>query len=258
MEINKAKLIISKLPLEYHNQLVNVVSDAIAIFKDNLINITLGGSGGKGNVINGWSDLDVYIVLNIYNTSQVSEFMKTINNSNIHTGTTFYTLAEVENDVVDMKTKVMLYERQYFDVNPTLYGIDIFKEVSYEDIRNNDKANFPNVLHDVRRRYIELCYTRKVDKVFIKKLLVLAKCILNNYNIFTYGYGPTFKKLFQLLYDQNIDLTEVKDFDILSVINDLENSAEEIIKFSEFLLSYIGNVYNKGGLRWEKELVLER
>ena len=258
MEIDKARLIISKLPLSYRDELKNVVNNAMAIFKDNLINMTLGGSGGKGNAINGWSDLDVYIVLNIYNTEQVSEFMKTVNKNSIHTGTTFYTLAEVENDIVDMKTKVMLYEKQAYDVNPTLYGIDIFKEVTYEEIKKNDRTNFPNVLHDVRRRYIELCYTRKVEKAYIKKLLVLVKCMLNSYDIFTYGYDPTFRELFQVMYKQNIDLTPIKDFDIVSVINNLEDSTEVVINFSEFLLNYIGNVYNKGGLRWEKELVLER
>lgn len=256
MENNNAKLIISKLPIAYKNELKNVINNAILIFKDNLINVTLGGSGGKGNIIEDWSDLDVYIVLNKYNTTQVSQFMRLVNNSIIHTGTTFYTLAEIENDVIDMKTKVMLFERQSFDVNPTLYGIDIFKEVQYDEIKSNDKANFPNVLHDVRRRYIELCNSKKLDKTYIKKLLVLVKCILRSYDTFTYGYDYTFKCLFQLLNDQNIDLTNIKDFDILYVINNLDNSVEQVISFSEFLLSYISNVYNKGGLRWQKELVL--
>lgn len=258
MENSRISAIINKLPEKYKQVLKNDLDSAILSFNDNLINITLGGSGGKGNVIDGWSDLDLYVILNKYNPAQIASFMKLVNNDSIHTGTTFYTLAEVENDVIDLKTKVMLYERQSFGVNPTLYGIDIFNKVDYEEIRSNDKANFPGILHDIRRRYIELCMGKALDKVYIKKLLVLVKCLLRSYDIFTYGYAYTFNKLFEFLEDQNIDLTSVKDFDILLIIQNIDNAKDEIMQFSSFILSYISDVYNKGGLRWRKGLVLER
>ena len=258
MENSRIKEIINELPENYLKVLKKDIESAILIFNDNLINITLGGSGGKGNVIEGWSDLDLYIILNKYNPKQITEYMSIVNNNSIHTGTTFYTLAEIDNNVIDLKTKVMLYERKCFNVNPTLYGIDVFKEVDYEEIKNNDKANFPSVLHDVRRRFIELCMGKELDKVYVKKLLVLVKCLLRSYDIFTYGYAYTFNKLFEFFNEQNICLTEIKDFDIVKIINNMDDSKEDIIIFSNYLLNYISDVYNKGGLRKKKGLVLER
>lgn len=258
MEDSRKKAIIDLLPDDYKKELVNIYNIALSIFKDNLINITLGGSGGKGTIIDGWSDLDLYIVLNDYDPFTIKEFMNIVSNNNIHTGTTFYTINELENNFIDLKTKVMLYERQTFDVNPTLYGKEVYNEIDYEEIKESDRVNFPCVLHDIRRRFIELCMGKDLDKTYIKKLLVLVKCILRSYDIFTYGYNNTFNELFIFLEKHNIDITSIKDFDIIMVINNLETSKEKVVIFSNFILNYISKIYNKGELKWKKELVLER
>jgi hypothetical protein len=38
----------------------------------------------------------------------------------------------------------------------------------------------------------------------------------------------------------------------------MEDAKESVVNFSNFLLNYIENVYNKGGIVWKKELVLEQ
>ena len=96
-----------ELPEIYIKKLNEVVEQAIKIFENNLKSIILGGSGGKAEIIPYWSDLDIYIVLDEYNFSQVQTFMKVDNKyDEIHVGVTIYTMDEVVNNLIDGKTKV--------------------------------------------------------------------------------------------------------------------------------------------------------
>lgn len=224
-------------------ELINrIVNSMISIFDDNLITIVLGGSGGKGNIIDGWSDIDLYVILKTYNVDEISDITKLISKEKIHVGITYYLYGEIINNIIDGKTKIMLYEKQMYKVNPTLYGTDsIFNKISYKEVKQNDKNSFPVVLHDLRRRYMNL-YTdknEKLDKTYIKKLLVLVKCILNYYDIFSYGYDKTFTK-FKLLCDLKYgELTNIYDFNIMKVINNINNSKDDVLKFSFELFKVI-------------------
>ena len=246
------------IPREYKESLLGITNKAKEIFKDNLINVTLGGSGGKGKIIDGWSDLDIYIIIHDYIQEEIVEFMKYNNKLNIHIGTTFYTLNEVKYNMIDSKTKVMCFEKQQFNVNPTLYGVNVFNEISYDEIVKNDINNLPNVLHDFRRRYIELISgNKKVDKTYIKKMLVLIKCILNYYRVFSYGYDTSLLALKTVMMNEGIDLTPIYDFDIINSINNIENAKKDIVKFSSFLLDFVEYSYKKKGEEkiWTRELV---
>lgn len=44
----------------------------------------------------------------------------------IHVGVTIYTMDEVVNNLIDGKTKVMIYEKEQLNVDPTLYGKKLF------------------------------------------------------------------------------------------------------------------------------------
>lgn len=230
---------LQKMPDEYRKEVLKTIEKAKRIFEDNLVNITLCGSGGKGNIIEGWSDLDFYIILENYNKKQVTKFMKSLKNTKIHIGTTFYTIYEIRKNIIDSKTKIALYERQNYDVNPILYGEDIFNKISYETVKNNDLTVLPNILHDFRRRFIELKSTSKeVDKPYIKKMLVLAKCILSHYDIFSYGYIATFRKLDELFIKKGLIINN-KYFDVIYVINNIKDSKKYVLNYSELILDYI-------------------
>ena len=249
------------IPKQYKDQLSAVSQLAKYIFGDNLINLTLGGSAGKGNVIEGWSDLDVYIVLENYNIEEVAKYMNLVSKLDVHIGTTFYTLDEVRMGAIDSKTKVMLYEKEKYHVNPTIYGEKVYDSISYETIQRNDVETFPNVLHDFRRRFIELCNdnNKNVDKTYIKKMLVLIKCLLSHYGIFSYGYAPTVEKLYEVMRTEGYDLTPESSFDIMSSIKNIDDSKDDVIKFSTLLLEFIEHSYKlKGGKKWTRELVQEQ
>lgn len=229
-------------PIKYIELINRVVNSMISIFDDNLITIVLGGSGGKGNIIEGWSDIDLYVILKTYDVYAISDITKYISKEKIHIGITYYLYGEVVNNIIDGKTKIMLYEKQVYKVNPTLYGSDtIFNKISYREVKQNDKNSFPAVLHDIRRKYMNL-YTNKdekIEKTYIKKLLVLVKCILNYYDIFSYGYDKTFTK-FKLLCDLKYgELTSINNFNIMKVINNINSSKEYVLKFSFELFKLI-------------------
>lgn len=253
---------INRLPVDYKNTLYKVINYAQMCFDSNLCNVTLGGSGGKNKIIDGWSDIDLYVILKDYNIDEISKFMECVKRLDIHVGTTYYTLDELDRDMIDSKTKIMLYEKQNFGVNPTLYGLEVFKNIPYDVIVENDWRNLPDKLHDFRRRFIDLIGQNddKVPKVYVKKMFVLLKCVLNCYGVFSYGYDTSIEKMKLLALREEFDLTPIFDFDIMSLIKNMDNAKEDIIKFSTFLLHFIDYSYKKKGenKKWIKELVREQ
>ena len=232
---------INKLPEKYKKKLELILETAQNIFDDNLINIILGGSGGKGNIIENWSDLDIYIIFKEYNKEQIINFLQSIKKDEIHVGITYYTENEFKNGIIDLKTKVMLYEKQNYNLNPTLYGEDIELNIDLEDIIFNDKINFPNILHEFRRLYINLSISEenKVEKSYIKKMLVLMKTILRSYySEFSYGYLQTLNLFYETMEKEGYLLIDNSHFDIIDVIKNISNSKEKTLKFSEILLGF--------------------
>lgn len=222
-------------PEEYKVALVNALDVSREVLGENLLSVTLGGSGGKNKIIFGWSDLDIYIILRKYDVEQVRVLQERLSKSDIHIGLTFYNLYEIENDLVDFKTKIMVYEKNNYNVNPTLYGCDYFRDVSYLEVYNNDMSNYPVVLQAFKRMYIELLNKkRQVDKTYIKKMLVLLKCILSSYKIFAFGYDEVFQEFISILYNGNVE-TSLRDIIVnLDKYEDfIINISREIIEFTD-------------------------
>lgn len=220
-------------PESYKNTLIEILDIAKEELKDNLLSITLGGSGGKNNLIKGWSDLDIYIILKRYNIKEITSFQEKISKSEIHIGTTFYNLYEIENNLIDFKSKIMIYEKNNYHVNPTLYGKDYFKNVTYQEVYNNDLENYPQTLQNFKRMYIEVLNNqRKIDKTYMKKMIVLIKCILSSYEIFSYGYDKVFNEFYHILNnsDSPIALSEI--------ITYLENYEEYIKEISYKIIEF--------------------
>lgn len=223
-------------PSEYKEKLISICEQAYSIFDLNLQSITLGGSGGKNNIIVNWSDLDIYIVLYNYNQEMIKKFYLIDSISDIHIGTTFYTINEIQNDMIDGKTIIMIYEKYAYNVNPTLYGNNIFIEKSFNDVILNDRKNLSNILQQVRRICLDIKIGKtQLSKSNIKKLLVLLKCILSQSNIFAYGYINVFD-LFNKLYIDNVntDINLKSGFNIKQVIKDIDN----LDKFSDQYVDY--------------------
>lgn len=228
------------LPEQYSKIIENVVLYAQDIFQDDLVSMILGGSCGKGMPIVGWSDIDLYVILNSYRTEKVRSFFDKTEKEDIHIGLTFYTTMEVAKNLIDNKTKIMLYEKDTYHVNPTLYGDNPFKSITFEEVAENDKNNLPNVLHDFRRMYIKaLDPNHTIDQKYIKKFLLLLKCYLSNIGIFNYGYQNVFDQ-FQTIYNEKRNGSTITYyFDIMDAIINIQNSKDKILDFSEKVLEFI-------------------
>lgn len=239
-------------PEEYRRALVNALDVSREVLGDNLLSVTLGGSGGKNKIILGWSDLDIYIILKKYDIEQVRMLQERLSKSDIHIGLTFYNLYEIENDLVDFKTKIMVYEKKNYNVNPTLYGCDYFRDVSYLEVYNNDMANYPVVLQAFKRMYIELLNKeRGVDKTYIKKMLVLLKCILSSYKIFAFGYDEVFQEFIRILYNSDVEIR------LRDIIVNLDKNEDFIINISREIIEYTDscNLFKKNDVCCKKRIL---
>lgn len=227
-------------PKRYIDLINRVVNKMAILFNDELLSVIIGGPSGKGDIIDGYTEVDLYVVLNRYDVKNISKLSKYILLEDIDVVVTYYLIDEVLNDMLDSKTKVLIYEKDKYKVNPTLYGNNLFNIVSYKDIKENDKRVLPTVLHDVRCRYTNL-YSNKdlcVDRNFIYQLTVLLKCILNYNDIFVYGYNEVFSK-FKLLFELKLGKVEdISNFDIIDTIHNLNDSKANVLAFCKALFEY--------------------
>ncbi len=244
---------LDKIPNSYQDTIINVVYECCRVFGDNLINMTLGGSCGKNEPINGWSDIDIYVILKTFDVNQMIKLNYDNFNSDIHVGLTFYTIKEVERDLVDFRTRVMFFERTKEKVNPVLYGKDMLPEVTFNEIVKNDRLNFPNILHKYRRILIELTddETLKFNNKHIKQLTLLLKMILYSENIYVYGYENVFRKFSEYCLSNNFQLPTIINFDIIKVIKELDDSKEILMEYSFEILRFIEEMKIFGGVNNE-------
>lgn len=234
----KEKLL--NLPKQYSEIIESVVLYAQDIFQEDLVSMILGGSCGKGMPIIGWSDIDLYVILNSYQSEKVRSFFDKTEKEEIHIGLTFYTTLEVEKNLIDNKTKIMLYEKNTYHVNPTLYGDNPFQSITFKEVAENDKNNLPNVLHDFRRMYIKaLDSNHCIDQKYIKKFLLLLKCYLSNIGVFNYGYQNVFDQFQDIYNEKRNNSTTTCYFDIMDAIVNIKNSKEKILDFSKKVLEFI-------------------
>ena len=128
--------IIDKLPMYYKEALNYVIEESKKIYKENILSIFLAGSGGKGNIIENWSDLDLYFITKDFVIESNAKLFSKVkdNKFNIHIGTTFYTLDMINKLNVDTKTLVAFYEYKNLNCNLFVYKNLEIKDIKFEDI----------------------------------------------------------------------------------------------------------------------------
>lgn len=234
---------ISYLPNDYKTTIEKAVAKTIETFETNLIGIILGGSCGKGEPISEWSDIDLYILLKKHDFLKIQKLYNELIKLSIHVGTTFYSLNEISNDMLDGKTRIMVYEKNHLNINPTLYGYSLFKNVSYKEVVLNDTNNLPDTLQVFRRMILRVESNEiKIDKKYIKFLILLLKCYLNMNYFYTNGYEDVIN-VFLKIY--NSESTDKLLFDIIKVIKDVESNKKELLDFSRKAFDFIINEMEK-------------
>ena len=224
------KINISK---EYKKVIEYVIKIAKEIYKDNLNSLFLAGSTGKGEMIDGWSDLDIYIITNKLDLESNKKFYElSLKEEKIHIGTTFYTIDNINNLFVDAKTIISIYEYQNYNVNAFIYGKINFPKIEYSYLVNRTAKPLINeAIQAVIREYNNYLISEKNLKSLVKKLTVLLKIYLNlNYETFTFGYKNVFETYFEKTNTNYIDIKKIIK------TNDME---KEMIKTTNEILNTI-------------------
>jgi len=203
---------ITNLPKKYQDVLVDIIDVANEIYKDNLLDIFLAGSGGRAHIIENWSDLNLYIITNNFDIEKnIIFYDKTKNNDyDIHIGTTFYTKNMIENLDVDSKTIVAFYEHQNYNLNTFIYNNIKIKHIEFKDIISSDKE-FNNLLQVVLREIYNYKLFKNNFKTLIKKITLLIKIyIIKNNQEYVYNYNNIFNKFNNIMnINEQIDIENI-------------------------------------------------
>ena len=155
-----------EIPAEYKSFIDKSVLLARKVYKDNLVSILLGGSTAKGNCIDGWSDIDLYIITNKLDLDANKEFYEKTKKYKIHIGTTFYTISMINNLEIDSKTFATFYEYYNYDVNKIIYGNFKVPNITYGQLLSAE-SDINNLIQAVEREL----YNYMIDKNNFKTLI---------------------------------------------------------------------------------------
>ena len=233
-----------QLPLEYKIALDELLIRAKSVFGDNLLSFIVGGSGGKGNIIDKWSDLDIYIVVKDMIVGQIGEFYEIKSFDHIHIGTTFYSEDDLNKGFIDFKTVVMLYEHT-LGLNPELFSKITLPSIPYSAVFHNDILLFPQTLQLFKREYLEYKYKRDTSygkpTTYVKKLTLLIKILLNKEQIFTYGYNQVFSTFVDVAEGQGFEFPEsfAQDNNIIDLIENWGESKKQLLMWGDIVFDYI-------------------
>lgn len=209
--------LLCKIPSSYKDVISNVIKDAKKIYKENLEALFLAGSTGKGNCIEDWSDIDLYIITKKFDLKQNVKFYKKAKGYHIHVGTTFYTVDMISRLEVDQKTKVAFYEYKNYSVNGFIYGDINIPNIEFKDLIDSEKS-----LNDLIQTVLRELYNYQIDKknikTLIKKTTLLIKVYLEtkrHLSIFNYpNVFKTFNKCEKIENNYNIcDIIKNNDSD---------------------------------------------
>ena len=167
----------------------------------------------------------------------------------IHVGVIIYTMDEVVNNLIDGKTKVMIYEKEQLNVDPTLYGKNYFLKQKYTDIQLNDINNLPSIVHSCRRNCIDLENNEvTLLKSHVKKFIVMLKCILNINGIFSYGYQKVMNDFYNLCEEKKLLNKRMLNFKIKEVTSknyNLSEAKEDFLNINKFVFENLLELINK-------------
>ena len=197
---NTRKIESLNIPKQYKITLIEFFYKLENIFGDNLSLFVVTGSGGREKIIDGWSDLDVLIVLKDFSPEQDINLAKLVENQPVKVGITVYSKQEFENGLVDSKTIFNLELIRERILLPIILekGIRLpYFSVAYR--KSLHRELLPNLIHELRR---SLYYPDKLNIHSIAKNIdTIMKFILSiNQGVLISGYREVqeeFYKQFQ-------------------------------------------------------------
>ncbi len=239
---------------QHYDTIVNMASDS---FGDNLSALILGGSAGKNKFIEDWSDMDLYVILRDREEKQIRDFVNKLD-FNFHVGRTFYSEKEINNDIIDNRTRVMLYEvgkgsdkllYNRDDYQLPKYSIaDIVKmDISEKSLAFNGlkSAIYNQSAVEVANRTVSDSSNNKASSNIVKSSILLEKILLRiGEGLIGGGYTDTSTAYYQMVsryYNQQGEGDQKKldilgSTDVVDCIKNVKECRQEISDYGSAVL----------------------
>lgn len=169
------------MPQIYKDVFMNFMNKIKKEIDDNLVLLILTGSGGRDKIIEGWSDLDVMIVLKDFSPDDAILIYNAAKSFSIKIGATIYSESEFEAGLVDSKTVFNLELIRNDILKPIILDNNLkFPLFSVSYRRDLHKKLLPNMLHNLKRN---LSLQDKLDvHTVAKEIDTIMKFILSIYD----------------------------------------------------------------------------
>ena len=218
------------IPMEYKQIILDFYNNILKILNDKLLLFVIGGSCGRESVHEGWSDIDILIVLKEYKYSYVKEIQKIVYTYNIKVGTTIYSKKEFEAGRIDGKTMYSMYLLENDLLKANFYDKHLkLPKVTLKMLKENDSRMILEAEHKLKR----LLHDINIDKKSIIKTLALIMKV----NLIKKDIIPT--KYEDIFYDF-AEQYNIEAYDIEKDLNK-EEIKEELILYAIKVIELISN-----------------
>lgn len=171
-------------------------------FSDEIVLYCITGSLGRKDIIAGWSDIDILLVVRNYSAGLFASVLKAIeaNDSGIKIGLTLYSVSEFNSGLFkDPKTYHSLKLIHDGIFTPRIFKREKIQLTTPEKsmIETFDSIDFTKVLHELKR---ELLKGEWFDETkTYKYITLLLKILLRRRGIYCLGYRHTFNEALRSL-----------------------------------------------------------
>lgn len=189
-----------KMPEKYRKIAEEYLTEAQTIFGDDLLLFSITSSCALDSCIDDWSDIDVLIVTRSFNLEKNKLIHEAGATHNIRIALMLLTQYEFEHDLLDDKTRVVIWQLREEQIYPNFVRDSLsIPYITLENVKEDDRTMMPAYLHKLRRLFWE--DTKNNKRPIIKMLYIVIKMELRRHNRVTYTYVGAFRQ-FAMLYDE--------------------------------------------------------
>ena len=195
------------IPDKYRTIAKNYLSEAQAIFGDDLLLFAITSSCALDLCIDGWSDIDVLIVTKGFDVAKNKLIHKVGNSYEIRIALMLLTQYEFEHNLLDDKTRVAIWQLRTTITYPNyVHGNMIVPDIKFKNIKEDDKTMMPTYLLKLRRLFWE--DTKNSKRPIIKMLYIVIKMELRKRDVIVYSYTSAIHKFAILYGEQEFDISK--------------------------------------------------
>ena len=222
--------ILEQLPLKYKESIFNYITELKNNLGDVLKLVLLIGSSSSGYVVEGWSDIDIILVLENYKIEYVNIIKKLVQKYDIKIGNTIYSKTEFENKRIDPKTYyyLLLVQENYIKIQYNSSSLNIPK-VTMKECQDQYMTWLMEHFHSYKRMWLyQEISEEKIREIFKNTYLIMkAVLIINNYR------PQNYEQVFNLYsekfnYKKFIEEYQKKEYNKTEIINFAKDFSEEI------------------------------